>query len=301
MADSNRTEMNSNSISLCVCTMNRPNELDRCLNSIFQGTEKPDELIVSDDGNDPIVTKAVTAKYPDVIYQPGPQQGLSPNRNACIHRVTCNYIIFIDDDVCVPPGFIAVARKLVADSPSKSILTGYEINHSGAAHQQEEVRKVVPHNADFWGIQRIPVSHEYRAIVINATIFPRSLFEQTLFDEHLRYGCDEIDIARHAISLGYKILYRDNLYVDHYPSSVNRDRYKRFVHASRFYTTTKAYWQYEQSWLKALVYLIFAPLQLAGSGLKRGDLLTVWRAVQATGLAYRYLFTQSESQKANQT
>lgn len=300
IARSNKYEINTHLISLCICTMNRPDELDQCLNSIFQGIEKPDEVIVSDDGDDPAVTKMIAAKYPNVIYQPGPRKGLSFNRNACLRRVMHDHLIFIDDDVCVPPEFIAVARQLIAVSTPQSILTGYEMNHSSALHRQQEVRKVVPHNADFWGIQRLPVSNEYRAIVINATIFPRSLFEQAQFDEHLRYGCDEIDIARHAVALGYKILYQDKLYVDHYPSFVNRDKYKRFVHASRFYTTTKAYWQYERSWFKALVYLIFAPLQLAASGLKRGDLSTVWKAAQATGIACCYLFAQSESQRANQ-
>lgn len=296
-----------NSISLCICTMNRSDDLDRCLNSIFASIEKPNEVIVSDDSADPTSTQAVVAKYQakyqgiyhNLIYQFGPRRGLSPNRNACIGRATGSHIIFIDDDVCIPPEFITVAQKLMTASASQTILTGYEMNHAGS--RQAEGRKVIPHNADFWGVQRVPVQNEYRAIVINATIFPRSLFEAAQFDEHLRYGCDEIDIARHAVSLGYNIIYQDDLYVHHYPSAVNREQYQRFVHASRFYTTTKAYWHYEHSWLKALIYLVFAPLQLAASGLKRGDLSTVWKAIQATGVAYRYLFTTAEPKSASQT
>lgn len=293
-------------ISLCICTMNRPDDLDRCLDSVFEGIEKPDEVIVSDDSADSTATQAVVAKYykkysanyPNLIYQSGPRRGLSPNRNACIHRAIGSHIIFIDDDVRVSPKFIAIAREWIAVSTPKALLTGYEVNHrqNELCEQtgQTEGHKVIPHNTDFWGVQRIPVEHEYRAIVINATVFPRSLFEVALFDEHLRYGCDEIDMARHAISLGYNIVYQDDLYVHHYPSAVNRQQYQRFVHASRFYTTTKAYWHYERSWLKALVYLAFAPLQLAASGLKRGDLSMIWKAIQATGVAYRYLFTTSE-------
>lgn len=299
------------SISLCICTMNRPDDLDRCLNSVFASIEKPNEVIISDDSADPTATQAVVAKYQaksqaksqakdcELIYQFGPRRGLSPNRNACIRRATASHIIFIDDDVCVPPEFVTVAQRWIAASVSKTILTGYEINHGQI--RQTEGRKVTPHNADFWGVQRLPVQSEYRAIVINATIFPHSLFKAAQFDEHLRYGCDEIDIARHAISLGYNIVYQDDFYVHHYPSVVNREQYQQFVHASRFYTTTKAYWHYEHSWLKALIYLAFAPLQFAASGLKRGDLSTVWKAIQATGVAYRYLFTSSQLESASQT
>ncbi len=278
-------KFNSCSISLCICTMNRPDDLNRCLESVFQGVEKPDEVIVSDDSPDNQPVKGIADRYPGVIYQQGPRRGLGPNRNACIQRAKGSHIIFIDDDVCVPPEFFATAQQLITASDSKTIITGYEMNH------QEGVRKVIPHNADFWGLQRLPASNGYRAIVINATIFPRSLFEQALFDERLRYGSEEIDMAMHALALGYRIAYEDSLYVNHYPSPVNREQYQRFIHASRLYVTTKAYWQYERSVPKTLAYILLAPLQLIGSAVRKGDIRAVGGAFQATGLACRYLFS----------
>jgi glycosyltransferase involved in cell wall biosynthesis len=266
--------------------MNRPDELNCCLESVFQSIEKPDEVIVSDDSPDGQPTQAVAAKYPGVIYQHGPRRGLGPNRNACIRRATGSHIIFIDDDVRVSPEFFAVARGAIASADAKTMITGYEMNYT-----KEEPEKVTPHNADFWGLQRVPIHNEYRAIVINATIFPRSLFEQVLFDERLRYGSEEIDVAQHGIALGYRIVYQDCLYVHHYPSPVNREQYKRFIHASRMYVTTKAYWQYEHALLKTLAFILLAPLQLAGSAVRRGNLKAVWEAFQSTALAYRYFFT----------
>ena len=274
--------------------MNRPDDLNRCLGSVFQSVEKPDEVIVSDDSPDPQPTKTAVAKYPGVVYQPGPRRGLSPNRNACIRRASGSHIIFIDDDVCVPPEFFAVARALIASEPEK-IITGYEINHGGGGRWQGEVRKVTPNNTDFWGLQRAPVEKEYCAIVINSTIFPRRLFKEALFDENLRYGSEEIDMAMHATSLGYRIIYQDSLYVNHYPSSVNREHYQRFVHASRLYATTKAYLDYERSLLKTLAYVVLAPLQLAGSFVKKGDLAGIWQAYQATALAARYFLNKPKA------
>ncbi|WAL59162.1 glycosyltransferase family 2 protein [Thermocoleostomius sinensis] len=276
-------------ISVCICTMNRPDELDRCLSSIFQSADLPDEVIVSDDSSAPQSTQAVTAKYPAATYQKGPRCGLSANRNACLYLASSSHIMFVDDDVQVPPNFMATARRLITSSPD-TIITGHEINYGGTGCLQQG-RKVVPHNPDFWGVQRLPVEHQYQSIVINATIFPRTLLSQAKFDEKLRYGCDEIDMARHATALGYTIIYCDELYVHHYPSSINRQQYKRFIHASRFYTTTKAYWYYDRSRIKALIYLLLAPLQLVASGFKRGDLSIVWNAIQATITAYRYLIT----------
>lgn len=269
--------------------MNRPDELDRCLGSVFQNVETPDEVIVSDDSPNEQPARAVVAKYPQVIYQPGPRHGLGPNRNSCIPRARSSHIIFVDDDVCIPLGFFATARHLIASANPKTIITGYELTHG---QREGEVYKNVPRNTDFWGLQRVPVRHEYRAIIINSTIFPRSLFEQALFDERLRYGSEEIDMAQHAVTLGYQIVYEDCLYVDHYPSPVNREQYKQVVHASRLYTTVKAYWQYERSLPKTLSYLLLAPLQLLGSAVRRRDARAIWGAFQSTALAGRYLCTR---------
>ncbi len=282
---------NGCSVSLCICTMNRLDDLNRCLDSVYQSVEKPDEVIVSDDSPDGQPTQAVVARYSGVIYQHGPRRGLGPNRNACIRRAKGSHIIFIDDDVCVSPEFFSVARQAIASVDSKTIITGYEMNYRRA-----EPEKVTPHNTDFWGLQRVPVQNEYHAIVINATIFPKSLFERALFDENVRYGSEELDMAQHAVSLGYRIAYHDCLYVNHYPSPVNRDKYKQFIEASRLYVTTKAYWQYERSLPKTLAYILLAPLQLAGSAVRKGDVRAVWGAFQSTALAWRYLFTSHKSQ-----
>lgn len=282
------------SISLCICTMNRPDDLNRGLESIFQGLEQPHEVIVSDDSPEPAPTQAVTAKYPSVIYQSGPRRGLSPNRNACIQRATGSHIIFIDDDVCVPPDFFVVARQLILENPDV-VITGYEMNYGGGGRWEGEVRKVMPQNADFWGLQRVPVERDYRAIVINSTIFPKTLFEKALFDEHLRYGSEEIDMAHHALSLGYKIKYVDNFFVNHYPSPINRDHYKQFIQASRLYATTKSYLRYERSIPKTLAFVLLAPLQLMGSTVKRQGVAAIGEAFQSIALAVRYFFTKPKT------
>lgn len=279
------------SISLCICTMNRPSELDRCLTSIFKGLEEPDEIIVSDDSLDPAPTRLVAEKYPKVIYCHGPCRGLGANRNACIQKARASHLVFVDDDVCVPVDFIAKIRELIKESNLKTIITGYEVNYSMQNDTGEAGRKVVPKNADFWGNQKLPIDeNNSRGIVINSTIFPGTLFEKALFDERLYYGCDELDIARHSIALDYKIIYNDNLYVNHFPSTTNRQKYEKFVHTSRIYSTAKAYLIYERLTLKAILFMILAPLQLLGSEIKRGR-LPMREVFQTTILAYYYTWT----------
>lgn len=253
-------------ITLCICTMNRPIDLENCLNAIFKATCQPDEIIVSDDSQDGNPTQRVVDIFPEVIYQEGPHRGLGPNRNACIRSTTGDHLIFIDDDVCVATDFIQNVQALLAVVPEKTIITGYELNHLRGFPE-----KIKPHNADFWGFQKVAVTDTYRSIVINASVFPSQLFQEISFDENLRYGCDEIDVAQHATALGYEIEYSDEIHVNHYPSPINRDHYKRFANASRIYIMTKSYWKYDKSIPKAVFFLIFSPLQIMGSSVRHRD------------------------------
>ncbi len=278
--------MTSQTISLCICTYNRPDDLDKCLKSVCSAAEPPEEIIVSDDSQDNAPARAVVERYPGVIYQRGPSLGLGANRNACLATFSQDFVLFIDDDVCVDVDFFEKSRLALAVLPQKTVLTGYEMNYLS-----EPGRKVTPHNPDFWGFQRLVPEGDYRAVVINATFFPAALFDDASFDEKLRYGCEEIDMARHAISCGFSIQYSEELYVRHYPSAVNRDEYKSYVEASRLYATFKAYWTYEKSLIKSLAFLLLAPLKLLLAVTRR----TGWKGAQyawkSTFLALQYMTT----------
>ena len=228
--------------------MNRPEELTTALQSIFDGSSLPEQIIVSDDGDGS--AKEVAESFAGVTYLPGPKRGLGANRNNCIAAAAGDLIAFIDDDVTVDREFVAVAKRSYG---AKIITTGWELNHS-----HEPARKVSAHNASFLGFQRVAPNGRLEAICINATVFPRGLFEVALFDEQIRYGYEEIDIARHAVSLGWSIVYSDDLHVSHFPAASNRDGYAGVLNVSRLYITHKAYRYYERNRAKAAAFNVIA-------------------------------------------
>jgi glycosyltransferase involved in cell wall biosynthesis len=115
-------------LTLGVCTMNRPQELEKCLEAVASGTEVPHEVIVSDDSVDEARNKYVSKRFPFVRYQSGPKNGLGPNRNAVIAAMTGTHVAFIDDDVIVATNFCRSAREVVSASSIQTIVTGSEIN-----------------------------------------------------------------------------------------------------------------------------------------------------------------------------
>lgn len=262
-------------ISLCICTMNRPEDVDRALASVRAGTRQPHEIIVSDDGHQAEVAE-VAARH-GAVYQRGPARGLGPNRNACLDAVSGTHVAFIDDDVKVAADFMETAYRIA----SEQVLTGWELNHS-----YDPPKKVNASNPSFLGFQNRPVGDELRAIVVNATVFPASLFASARFTERSRYGYEELDMARQAVTLGYRIDYSDDLWVNHYPSPTNRDRYARVQVASRLYLTARAYSRYERNRPKAAVFCAVAGAHQVISGLRRGQGLR--GAVRPLGLALSY-------------
>jgi GT2 family glycosyltransferase len=255
-------------LSLCICTLDRPVELARCLSTLHAGSRLPDEILVADDSPDPEKTQSLCAQYSRVRYLRGPGAGLAAKRNQLLGEVSGTHILFPDDDVTFPPDFIARVYTIIDGMNPRSLVSGFNINH----YPDGRSEKVLPHNPDFWGHQKLSLGDEPRAITMNATVLPASLFRHARFDERLIYGSEEIDLARQALALGYSIEYSEELYIDHHPPEVRRDyQSTRIVEGLRLFATTKAYWRYERAPVKAFIYAVLAPFQMIASAMRRRD------------------------------
>ena len=98
---------------LVVTTHERPDALERVLESVADQSHPPDELIVADDGSGPATARVVerhacTAGYP-VAHEWQPHQGFRAGRirNAAIARTRCDYVVLLDGDMVVHPAFLA--------------------------------------------------------------------------------------------------------------------------------------------------------------------------------------------------
>jgi glycosyltransferase involved in cell wall biosynthesis len=249
----------------------------------------PDQVIISDDSDDGRTVEELADAFPFVQYHRGPRSGLGANRNACVALATSKHLSFIDDDVLIPASYVRDAFNLCqrhASMERSPILSGVEYKHTPTG-----TILIEPGNADFWGFQRVAPNGVYRSIVINAAIFPATLFESALFDPQLRYGSEEIDMARHAVALGYTIIFDPSLYVDHYPSEINRVEYAGLIDASRMYATAKDYWCHQKSPFKAIAFSGLAPIKLAIALGRRFGFAGLRKSWRATATAYRYART----------
>jgi glycosyltransferase involved in cell wall biosynthesis len=93
----------SGSVSVVVCTRNRPQQLAQCLQSLLYLSQRPQQILVVDNAPTDDATRQVVAQMPGIQYILEPRPGLSVARNTGIRHSTGDIIAFTDDDAIVHP------------------------------------------------------------------------------------------------------------------------------------------------------------------------------------------------------
>jgi GT2 family glycosyltransferase len=114
------------SVSVVVCTRDRPHDLRRCLASLLACDPPPEEIIVVDNAPQGPETSAVVRGAGRARYVSEPRPGLSHARNAGVRAATGDVIAFTDDDVEAPRDWIARLAAPFAE-PEVACVTGFVI------------------------------------------------------------------------------------------------------------------------------------------------------------------------------
>lgn len=111
------------SISVVICTRDRPDYVQECLRSLESLSEPPDEIVVVDNAPSSDDTKKIVAQIRGVKYVLEPRPGLSFARNAGIHHSSSELIAYTDDDVKVHPDWLLHLRRSFQDA-NVMVVTG---------------------------------------------------------------------------------------------------------------------------------------------------------------------------------
>ena len=238
LADPEASSRRAPSISLVICTRNRPDRLERCLSSLRALSPAPQEILVVD--NDPAsgLTQPVAERFPEVRYVPEPRHGLSAARNAGVRQSRGAILAFTDDDVIVDPGWIGAIAAGFDDQDDDQ-----DDDHAVIAVTGLVLPAALETRAQFIFQVGEPVfGWEYRAITFDRAFFDstkrvgarvwrlgaganmafrRDAFERVgLFDERLgagAAGCSEdSELWYRLLAEGYRCRYVPAAVVFHY-------------------------------------------------------------------------------------
>jgi GT2 family glycosyltransferase len=111
-------------VSVVVATLDRPDDLRKCLRCLVAPESPRDvEIIVVDNHPASGLTPPVVAEFPDVILVNEPRRGLAYARNKGFITSRGDIVVATDDDVRIPPDWL---EKLLAPftQPEVMIVTG---------------------------------------------------------------------------------------------------------------------------------------------------------------------------------
>lgn len=106
--------------SLIIPVYNRPDEVDELLDSLTRQTHADFEAVVVEDGSD-TPCEDVCRKYADRLtlsYYAKPNSGPGQSRNYGAERARGEWLIVLDSDVVLPPGYIEAIDQELESAPA---------------------------------------------------------------------------------------------------------------------------------------------------------------------------------------
>lgn len=218
------------SVSVVICTRDRPESLERCLRSLQTLRTQPHEIWVVDNAPSDDRTQTLVTQFPSVRYVSEPRPGLSIARNTGLRQATGDLIAFTDDDVEVHPHWID-HLCLAFQDPTVMAMTGLIL----PAKLETEAEQIFQLGSTGfgWGYRPLTFDHhffeEMKPLAVPVwrigaganMAFRRSIFAQVgEFDERLgagASGCSEdSEFWYRILAAGWSCRYEPTAVVYHY-------------------------------------------------------------------------------------
>ena len=199
-------------VSVVVCTRNRPDDLRECFHCIAKLMPRPDEVIVVDnsqgDAESELLARSFGARY--VVE---PVVGLSRARNRGMKESRCEIVAYLDDDCLPDREWLEYLLRPFADS-SVAAVTG-EIVRFTDLEKERRIHRCKSHEVRYLN-RETPRWFEMAAfggvgIGTNMAFRKAVASNQALFDERLGRGApfqmaEENCAFASLISMGYSIV-----------------------------------------------------------------------------------------------
>ncbi len=115
----------SPSLTVAICTRDRPDVLDRCLESLKVFSEQGAvDVLVVDNAPPSGRTADLVRRHPFARYTVEEKPGLDFARNRAWREATSDWVAYLDDDVVVDGGWLEGFRQALADNPDAGGMAG---------------------------------------------------------------------------------------------------------------------------------------------------------------------------------
>ncbi len=243
----------SSTMSVVICTRNRPNDFRETLVSLMRQKRLPDELVVVDSSDTQALEEyLMSVNLTVMVTYIHSMPGLTLQRNLGIRSSTGELLFFFDDDVELDVDYLQKVESIfLGDTEHKIGAVGGRIKNLNGdrpiTFRSRFENFVFRSIRTIFGLEDMgsgryrlsgmpTFSHRLMKAVFCETLtgccmaFRREVFEKIDFDENLPgYGLmEDVDISKRTLDVGYKIFYEPAAALIHKVSPQNRLDYFRW-------------------------------------------------------------------------
>jgi glycosyltransferase involved in cell wall biosynthesis len=214
--------------SVAVCTRDRPEDLQRCLEGLHCMPQDGQEVLVIDSASRSGATRAAAAAFPDVRYVRMERPGLNIARNAAMAAASGDIVVFIDDDAVPDANWLRVHLRAF-DHPLTMASMGCTLPLELETEAQEMFESFSPFNRGFVPrffdhINTHPMAAAHAGAGVNMAVRKNAPFLVGPFNPALDAGtptCSggDTEMLARLIAAGYRVVYT--------PSALNWHRHRR--------------------------------------------------------------------------
>ncbi len=225
-------------LSVLICTYNRHELLEKCLNALVRGTvEKPDEVIIVNGGSD--LADQVVRNYSaeskfDIKLIKTENKNLASSRNVGIPHCKGEIIAFTDDDGEVFPDWVSRLKRAHVEHPEAGAVGGAVIGTQNTLLGRVADATTFP----FWR------TAQYVRTLPGVNIsFKKAAIEQIGFQDESLFRGEDVDYNWRIIRQGYKIYYDPEIKVYHHHRATVRGLINQHYMYGRAYFLVREKWE----------------------------------------------------------
>jgi glycosyltransferase involved in cell wall biosynthesis len=221
-------------ITVAICTHNRPEELPAALRSLASQEYHADEILIIDNGCQYEVRDLVAEFLPTARYIPERRTGLDFARNCALFNATKEIIAFMDDDAEADSFWVRSIAECYAAFPETVAVTGLILPHdletdaqllfeANGGFARGFTRRILPMDSRKpFGFRFSPIAEAIGSGSGCNMAFRTTILKQLGgFDEALDTGSPlpgggDLDIFYRVLRTGYQLIYEPRALIRHH-------------------------------------------------------------------------------------
>ena len=226
-------------LSVLICTYNRPHFLARCLGALLTRTEeKPDEVIVVNGGDeraDDVVDRFRRVSDVPLILVKTINKNLAASRNVGLPYCRGDIIAMTDDDAEVFPDWVWRMKVAHQQHPEAGAV-------GGAVIGAKSTTSMISRLADIVTFPSPPEPMYVRTLPGVNVSYKRSVIERLGPQDETLFRGEDVDYNWRVQKLGYRVYYDPSIRVLHH----HRPTFFQFLH--QHYMYGRAYYLVRRKW-----------------------------------------------------